>query len=398
MTRKCKTADYEKTLKLQITLRDVLPPDQLAHFIVDVILQLDLSAIYKKYADQGAPPYAPEILRGLLFYGYATGSFSSRKIAQATYAGMPFRFIAGDMHPDHDTIAHFRRQHLGELPELFVQLRQLAQAMGVLKLGNISLDGSKIHADASKSKAVSYKRLLAREAYRPQQVAELLALAEAADQTVIPAQMNINDEIERRQERLAQLAQAKAVLDMRAQARYEGEKAAYEEKRRQRAAQAAKKGQKPRGRPPKPPQAGPSDTDPYNFTAPDSASMTHPNNQGFDQHDNTQVAGDQESWLMVAAGLSTQPTDRQQALPTGDAIPTALGVPEAAALDAGYWSEDNVNGLRARGIAPYSATGRELHHHSWPRSFAQHRAPPTDDASALEPLALQLRTAIGQAI
>jgi transposase len=398
MTRKFKTADYEKTLNLQITLRDVLPPDHLARFLVDIVAQLDLSVIYKKYSDQGAPPYAPEVLLVLLFYGYATGVFSSRKIERATYEVIPFRFIAGDMHPDHDTIAHFRRQNLGELQELFVQILLLAQAMGVLQLGNISLDGSKIRADASKSKAVSYKRLVAIEAYLQQQVAQLLALAEMADQAVIPEKMDINDEIKRRQQRLEQLAEAKKVLEERAQARYEAEKAEYEAKLRQREAKAARKGQKPRGRKPKPPRSGPRDKDQYNFTDPDSAIMKNPNNKGFDQHYNTQVAVDQESLLIVAAVLSNEPTDRRQALPTVDAIPDVLGTPPAAALDAGYWSEDNVNGLQARGIDPYIATGREPHNQGWQAYFAQQGAPPAADAPALEKMAYRLRTEIGHAI
>jgi transposase len=398
MTRKFKTADYEKTLNLQITLRDVLPPDHLARFLVDMVAQLDLSVIYKKYSDQGAPPYAPEVLLVLLFYGYATGVFSSRKIERATYEVIPFRFIAGDMHPDHDTIAHFRRQNLAELQELFVQILLLAQAMGVLQLGNISLDGSKIHADASKSKAVSYKRLVAIEAYLQQQVAQLLALAEMADQSVLPEKMDINDEIKRRQQRLDQLAEAKKVLEARAQARYEAEKAEYEAKLRQREAKAARKGQKPRGRKPKPPRPGPRDKDQYNFTDPDSAIMKNPNNKGFDQHYNTQVAVDQESLLIVAAVLSNDPTDRQQALPTVDAIPDVLGTPPAAALDAGYWSEDNVNGLQARGIDPYIATGREPHNQGWQAYFAQQGDPPAADAPALETMAYRLRTEIGHAI
>lgn len=398
MTRKFKTADYEKTLNLQITLREVLPPDHLARFLVDIVAQLDLRVIYQKYSDQGAPPYAPEVLVVLLFYGYATGVFSSRKIERATYEVIPFRFIAGDMHPDHDTIAHFRRQNLGEVQELFVQILLLAQAMGVLQLGNISLDGSKIRADASKSKAVSYKRLVAIEAYLQQQVAQLLALAEMADQAVIPEKMDINDEIKRRQQRLEQLAEAKKVLEERAQARYETEKAEYEAKLRQREAKVARKGQKPRGRKPKPPRSGPRDKDQYNFTDPDSAIMKNPNNKGFDQHYNTQVAVDQESLLIVAAVLSNDPTDRQQALPTVDAIPDVLGTPPAAALDAGYWSEDNVNGLQARGIDPYIATGREPHHQGWQAYFSQQGDPPAADAPALEKMAYQLRTEIGHAI
>jgi transposase len=398
MTRKFRTADYEKTLNLQITLRDVLPPDHLARFLVDMVAQLDLSPIYKKYSDQGAPPYAPEVLLVLLFYGYATGVFSSRQIERATYEVIPFRYIAGDMHPDHDTIAHFRRQNLGELQELFVQILLIAQAMGVLKLGNISLDGSKIHADASKSKAVSYKRLVAIEAYLQQQVAQLLALAEMADQAVLPEKMDISDEIKRRQQRLEQLAEAKKVLEERAQARYEAEKAEYEAQLRQRGAKAARKGHKPRGRKPKPPRPGPRDKDQYNFTDPDSAIMKNANNKGFDQHYNTQVAVDQESLLIVAAVVSNDPTDRQQALPTVDAIPEVLGTPPAAALDAGYWSEDNVTGLQARGIDPYIATGREPHNQGWQAYFAQQGDPPAADASALEKMAYQLRTEIGHAI
>lgn len=398
MTRKFRSADYEKTLNLQITLRDVLPPDHLARFLLDIVAQLDLSAIYKKYSEQGAPPYAPEVLLVLLFYGYATGVFSSRKIERATYEVIPFRFLAGDMHPDHDTIAHFRRQNLGELQELFVQILLLAQAMGVLQLGNISLDGSKIHADASKSKAVSYKRLVASEAYLQQQVAQLLALAEMADQTVLPDKMDINDEIKRRQQRLEQLAEAKKVLEERAQARYEAEKAEYEAKLQQREAKAARKGQKPRGRKPKPPRKGPRDKDQYNFTDPDSAIMKNPNNKGFDQHYNTQVAVDQQSLLIVAAVLSNDPTDRQQALPTVDAIADVLGTPPAAALDAGYWSEDNVKGLQIRGIDPYIATGREPHNQSWQAYFVQQGDPPAADAPALEKMAYQLRTEIGHAI
>jgi transposase len=299
MTRKFRTADYEKALDLQITVRDVLPPDHLARFIVDIVGQLDLSAIYKQYSEQGAPAYAPEVLLGLLFYGYATGVFSSRKLEKATYEVIPFRFIAGDMHPDHDTIAHFRRQFLAELKELFVQILLIAQEMGHLQLGNVSLDGSKIHADASKSKAVSYQRLLAIEAYLQAEVNELFALAEAADGGQLPAEMNISDEIERREQQLARLAEAKKVLTARAQARYEAEKAEYDTQMRAREAKAAEKGRKPPGRPPRPPTPGPRDKDQYNFTDPESRIMKNASNSGFDQHYNVQVVVDHDSRLIV---------------------------------------------------------------------------------------------------
>src|SRR5215210_4073948 len=196
-----------------------LPPDHLARFVVDTIAQLDLAAIYARYAARGGQPYAPEILLGLLFYGYATGTFSTRKIERATSETVPFRFIAGNLHPDHDTLATFRKTFLPELKDLFVQVLLLAQVAGVLKLGNISLDGTKIHADASKSKAVSYKHLLALEAHLRAEVEELFALSEQAEQAVLPDGLVLTSEIAIRQARLARLAEAKAILNTRANQR-----------------------------------------------------------------------------------------------------------------------------------------------------------------------------------
>ena len=160
MSRKFKTANYEETLNQTIRLAEALPPEHLARFVVDIIAQLELSSIYTRHAPVGGEAIAPEILLGLLFYGYASGVFSSRKIEKATYESIPFRYLAGGLHPDHDTIANFRKTFLADLQELFVQILLVAQAAGALKLGNLSLDGSKIHADASKSHAVSYGRLV----------------------------------------------------------------------------------------------------------------------------------------------------------------------------------------------------------------------------------------------
>jgi transposase len=398
MARQFRTVDYEKTLDLQITLRDVLPPDHLARFIVDVVAQLDLQPIYKKYSDQGAPPYTPELLLGLLFYGYATGVFSARKIERATYEVLPFRFIAGDMHPDHDTIAHFRRQNLTELKELFIQILLIAQAMGHLQLGNVSLDGSKIHADASKSKAVSYQRLLAIEAYLQAEVEELFALAEVADGGQLPEDMNIPDEIERRQQQLARLTEAKKVLEERAQARYEAEKAEYEAKRQAREEKAAQKGQKPRGKPPKPPTPGPRPKDQYNFTDPESRIMKNANNSGFDQHYNTQAVVDHDSRLIVGSWLCNQTNDQQAALPTIDTVSPRLGQVKNANLDTGYFSQDNIAGLQARGIDPHIATGRSPHHQGWRSYFLDKPEPPAEDASPTELMAYKLRTDIGKAL
>jgi len=400
MSRKFKTPNYEATLNQTISLREALPPNHLARFVVDIIALLDLSAIYARYAPVGGEAMAPEILLGLLFYAYATGLFSSRKIERATYESIPMRYVAGGLHPDHDTIANFRKTFLAEIQELFVQILLLAQAAQVLKLGNISLDGSKIHADASKSHAVSYQRLLALEVQIRQEVSELLTLGERADQgeLQLPDELVIPDELALREERLTNLARAKAVLEARAQERYAAEHADYEAKVREREEKARTHRRKPGGRPPQPPEPGPRDTDQYNFTDPESRIMKNSTDDGFDQHYNVQVAVDQASLLIVATALSNHPNDKREAEPTLEALSSKVGQPPAAALDNGYFSEANIEALERRGIEPYIATGRESHHPSWQTWFDERPAPPPETASPKVKMAYKLRTEIGQAI
>lgn len=399
MARRFKKVDYEKSGQQTITIDEVLPEDHLARFMVNIVAMLDLSAIYGAYGAVGGEAYAPEVLLGLLLYGYVTGVFSSRQIEKASYENIPFRFIAGGMHPDHDTIATFRKRFLSDIKELFVQVLVVAQQLDYLKLGNISLDGSKIHADASKSKAVSWGYLPKLEQRLEGEVAELLALAEQADQEKLPEGLDIEAELAFRQERLLNLAQAKAVLEARAQQRYEAQQAEYEANMRTREEQARQQGHKPRGRAPKPPVAGPRDKDQYNFTDPTSAIMKNSNNSGFDQHYNAQAAVEHDSRLIVAHTLSNCPVDTAQAIPTVDAIPSALGKPGAAALDRNYFSPHNIEAFETRGIAPYIATGREPHHRNWKHFFAQAPAvPPGQEASPIVKMAYKLRTDIGQAI
>jgi transposase len=366
--------------------------------MVEVIAQLDLSALYGRYGERGGEAIAPEILLGLLFYGYATGVFSARKLERATYESLPFRFIAGDLHPDHDTIAHFRKTFLGELKELFVQILLLAQAAGVLKVGNLSLDGTKIHADASKSKAISYKRLLEVERQLQNEVNELFAQSEQAEQWEVRSGLVIPDEIALRRDRLAHLATAKAVLEARAQAHYEAEQAEYEAKVRQRAEKAEATKRKPRGRPPKPPTPGPQDKDQYNFTDPDSRIMKNSTDDGFDQQYNAQAAVEQTSLLIVAHSLSNHANDKAEALPTLDALSPQVGKPAAVVMDNGFFSEKTIAALEARQIEPYIATGRESHQQSWRTLVAELPAPPPDDASPKVKMAYKLQTEIGQAI
>jgi len=398
MTRKFKAVDYEAALDQTVSLREALPANHLARFVVDVVAELDLAHIDERYGLRGGEAYAPELLLALLFYGYATGVFSSRKIEKATYETLPFRFVAGGLHPDHDTLANFRKTFRAEIKELFVQVLLLAQAAGYLKLGNISIDGSKVHANASKSQAVSYKRLLELETHLHAEVDQLFLLAEQADGHVVPEGMNVTDEIALRQERLARLAEAKKVLQTRAQERQAAEQAEYAAQQRAREAKAQRTGRKPRGRSPTPPSGEPQDKDQYNFTDPESRIMKSSSSGGFEQAYNAQVAVDQDSFFIVACSLSNHPNDKAEAEPTLAALPPALGIPEAAALDNGFWSEQNRTALEERHIEPYIATGREPHHQSWQERFAAEPEPPAEDASPQVKMAYKLRTEIGQAI
>lgn len=400
MSRKFRIANYEEILNLDIKISEVLPPNHLARFVVDTIGQLDLSSIYRRYSAEGGEAIEPEVMLGLLFYGYATGVFSSRRIEKGTYENIPLRYVAGGLHPDHDTIAHFRKTFLVEIQELFVQILQLAEAVGVLQLGNLSIDGSKIHADASKSKAVSYKRLLEIQSQLRREVQELLELGEQADQkeVPIPVGLNIPDELALREERLTKLARAKAVLEERAKERYEAEQAEYQAKLKEREAQGRKRHRKPRGPKPKPPEPGPRDGDQFNFTDSESRIMKNSTNQGVDQHYNVQVAVDQGSLLIVASALSNHPNDKQEAQPTLDAISPKLGKPKAAALDNGYFSAANIQALEDRRVDPYIATGREPHHRDWRTFFQDQPEPPAENASPKIKMAYKLQTQIGRAI
>ncbi|EFH83039.1 IS1182 family transposase [Ktedonobacter racemifer] len=398
MSRVFKTVDYAQALDLTVRLGDCLPPDHLAHFVVDSVAQLDLSALYAQYGSRGGQPYAPEMLLSLLLYGYATGVFSSRKIERATYEAVPFRFIAGNLYPDHDTLATFRRTFLLELKNLFVQVLLLAQEAGVLKLGTISLDGTKVHADASKRKAVSYKRLLELEIQLQAEVEELFALSEQGEQPEAPDGLVVRKEIARRQDRLVRLAEAKAVLEARAKERVAVERVEYEAKLAQREERERMTGRRSGGRPPTPPTEGPRDGDQYNFTDPESRIMKSSTHAGFEQDYNAQVAVDQKSLLIVGCALSNHPNDSQEAEPALSAIPAAIGTPEAVALDAGYFGPATLAACAKRSIEPYIATGRDPHHPSWQQRFAPLLDPPPEEANPRVKMAYKLKTALGKVI
>src|SRR5438552_16538034 len=290
------------------------------------------------------------------------------------------------------------RTFLPELKDLFVQVLLLAQEAGVLKLGTISLDGTKLHADASKRKAVSYKRLLELEAKLRTEVEELFTLSEQSDQSEVPDGLIVSKEIARREDRLARLAEAKAVLQARAAERTAAEQAEYEAKLAQRAERERTTGRRPGGRPPTPPAPGARSGDQYNFTDPESRIMKNPTDAGFEQDYNAQVAVDQGSLLIVGWALSNHPNDSQEAEPTLEAIASEICTPEAAALDAGYFGPATLAACAKRGIEPYIATGRDPHHPSWQQRFAPLPDPPPQDASVQVKMAYKLKTALGKAI
>ena len=344
--------DRQTAYLLPPSVDDWLPKDHLARFVVDVVEQLDLSAMSKAYRGSGSASYHPCLLVGLLVYGYATGVFSSRKLERATYDSVAFRFVAANQNPDHDTIAAFRRRFLKEIEESFVKVLLLAREMGLLRMGTVALDGTKIHANASKHSALSYEHACKIEAQLKAEVAELLAKAEAADQADIPDGMPIPEELARREERLKKIAEAKAKIEARAKERYERELAEHQARLAAREAKERATGKKPGGKPPAPPAEGPLPGDQINLTDEDSRIMPV-SGGGFEQCYNAQAIVAEDSLLVVASGVTQAPNDKRELEPMlakTSALPKELGKAETMLADNGFFSEANVNACAASGI------------------------------------------------
>jgi len=389
--------DRETGFLLPPSVDDWLPERHLARFVVEVVDRLDVSAMSRSYRGTGSASYHPALLLGILVYGYATGVFSSRKLERATYDSVAFRFIAANDHPDHDTIATFRRRFLKEIEGLFVQVLELAREMGMLKMGTVALDGTKIHANASRHSALSYEHAGKIEAQLKAEVAELLARAEAADAADVPDGMSIPDELARREERLAKLAEARARIEARAKERFEREKTEHEARLAAREAKAEATGKKPGGKPPQPPVEGARPTDQINLT--DEASRIMPvAGGGFEQCYNAQAVVAAGSLLVVAAQVVQAPNDKQQIEPMLDkiaALPEQLGRPETLLADNGYFSEANVALCAAAQIDPMIALGRQSHYPSLSERFAE--APPAPEKpTPLEAMSHRLQTPAGK--
>jgi transposase len=379
------------------SVEDWLPKDHLARFVVDIVDQLDLSALSRQYRGTGSAAYHPTVMLGLLIYGYATGVFSSRRIEAATHDSIAFRYIAANEQPDHDSLCAFRKRFLKEIEALFVQVLRIARQMKLLKLGTIALDGTKIHANASRHSALSYGHAQKIEAQLEAEVKQLLARAEAADQQPLPEGLSIPDELKRREDRLSAIRQAKAQIEARAAEREVQEKADFDAKMKAREDKAARTGKRPGGKPPKPPTPGVCATDQINLTDPDSRIMPA-TGKGFEQNYNAQAAVDTESMLIVATGMAQVATDKQQVEPmlkTLTGLPEALGKVEQVLGDNGFFSAANVEHCLAAKIEPLLAAGRDRHHPNWEDRFTE---PPalTEPASAVERMKHKLKTVQGR--
>ena len=379
------------------SVEDWLPKDHLARFVVDIVDQLDLSALSRQYRGTGSAPYHPTVMLSLLIYGYATGVYSSRRIEVATYESIAFRYIAANQQPDHDSLCTFRKRFLNEIEALFVQVLCIARQMKLLKLGTIALDGTKIHANASRHSALSHGHAQKIEAQLEAEVKQLLARAEAADQEPLPEGLSIPEELLRREQRLALIRQAKAQIEAGAAERDAREKADFDAKLKAREDNTARTGNKPGGKPPAPPRSGVRPTDQINLTDADSRIMPAMG-KGFEQSYNAQAAVDTESMLVVATDIAQVATDKQQVEPMLDALadlPEALGRVEQLLADNGYFSAANVERCVAAKIEPLLAAGRDAHHSHWEDRFTQ-PPPLPEPAAAVDRMKHRLKTVQGR--
>ena len=378
------------------SVQDWLPENDLVYFILDTVNELDISAITAKYEreERGCPPYTPRMMVALLLYAYCRGIFSSRKIMQACEERLTFRVIVGDDVPNWRTISDFRKHHLKELEGLFIQVLQLCQKAGLVKLGHIALDGTKVKANASRHKAMSYGRMKQQEKRLKEEIHQLLNRAEAVDQQEDEQYGadrrgdELPKELARRKSRLKRIQQAKRALEAEA-------KTAAEQARKERQADS-KNDKKPKGgRKLKPVSDIPADSKQYNFTDPESKIMKV-SNKGWDQCTNGQAAVDGHNQVIVACDVSDQTNDKRQFEPMLEQAQENVGKDKrikAASGDSGYYSESNIDYAESKKIDAYIATGK-VKHNAEPVKAACGRIP--KNLTVKEKMARKLRTKKGR--
>jgi len=386
-------------LLLPPDMKDWLPDNDLVYFIMEMLDQLDLSAIYDSYdgTKGGQPAFDPKMMAGLLLYAYCVGLPSSRKIEKATYHQVPFRVLTADQHPDHDTIAEFRKRHLKALSGFFVQILRLCQKVGLVKLGHVSLDGTKVKANASKHKAMSYGRMEKKAEELEAEVRRLLQEAQATDdaEDALYGKGKRGDELPEelrfKQKRLEKIKEAMESLEQEAKAKADAKRKEMAEKE-----QALKEqGKKRRGKKPKAPIEKPDPKAQRNFTDADSRIMKDSASKSFEQGYNCQVAVDDKSQIIVASGVTQQSNDKQQVKPMVEAIKDNTGgsKPRKLSADTGYFSEWNIEYLEGESIDGYLATGKHKHT-DITESVACGRI--AKDATKKERMARKLRTKKGR--
>jgi transposase len=412
VSKNFRTCDLDQPFLLPPSLQDWLPESHLARFIAELVPGLDLSKIYGFYGrrdGRGKAAYHPVMMVRVLLYGYCVGVMSSRRIERASHDDIAFRYLCADQHPDHDTIAAFRQQHLPVLAQLFTQVLQLCNKAGLVKLGHVAIDGGKVQANASKHKAMSYDRMEEKEKQLKAEVEKLLAQAAQTDaaEDALYGKGNRGDELTgemaRRESRLKKIAEAKTALEQEARERAEAEKKVAEEKREERRKKEEARGKKFGGRPPQipdPAQARPEPKAQRNFTDPESRIMPDGAHKGaFVQAYNAQIAVDSAAQVIVAAELTQESNDKRQLAPMLERVVQNLGAkPDAASADAGYCSEEQVNDERVRGIELYIATGKQKHGQPEPGDVVPPGEPAAASDSAVERMKQKLRTETGQAV
>jgi transposase len=363
-----KFRDYEpdQLYLLPPSLREWLPDDHLCYFISDLVDQLDLTMIYQSYdgSSGGQPPYHPLLMTKLLFYAYCVGVPSSRKVERKTYEDIAFRFLAAGEHPDHDTISEFRHRHLRSLAGLFVQVLLLCRQAGLMKLGHVSLDGTKVKANASKHKAMSYSRMKVRERELEEKVEELLKNAERVDAEEDSRYGKgvrgdeLPEELRFHESRLRKIKEAKAELEAEARQSAERKRGELEEKEKRQ----ERRGKKHRGRKSRPPSEEPAGKAQRNFTDPDSRIMVDNSSKAFIYGYNCQAAVDSQDQIIIAAATTQQAVDRKQIAPMLEEIRKNVGAsPRKLSADAGYYSEANINYLNEEKIDCYIPSDKQRH-------------------------------------
>lgn len=396
--------DRDTPLLLPPDLRQWIPADHLAHYILDAVESLLLTTLHVNERGTGDEQFPPRMLLGLLIYCYAIGTFSSRAIERATHTDVAVRFLAGDTHPDHDTICAFRRQNQAVLAESFVRVLELAGECHLLQLGRITLavDGTKVLANASKHSAVSYQRAGAQIELLQQEVAQLLAKAEQADSTPLQDGLTIPAEITRRRDRLAKLQAARAVLEERARQRAAQQRPAYEAQQTEREARRARGERlRPDSKSGQPPRDTPAAKDQFNFTDPESRIMKAGNGAHFEQAYNAQAAVETESRLIVAARVTDAPNDKEQLVPTVQAVPPAIrNAVNAVLADNGFYSAAAVATLEADGGPTVYAALDKTGHHRRVADLERRTDPPPPPADAAPSAHMRhrLQTQTGRAL